>query len=268
MKGQRLRTLVILLTLAIATILSTGLAGAALPAASVGPQQASGPAGWWATVQEGIRRSEYHVTWQEQTYLHGLTAGYQAPNRAQDLRTYFTAEGIRVIPRGETEPSWELAMALADYGDGQDVQVTANRVEYHYPSAGQRINAWYINDEAGLEQGFTIATPRIPASDFEIGHGEAVALGMLAAARISSKLGILDKNELIRLKSVISRAGLPTEIPSFDLEGLIKAIKHDKKILQGKLRFTLPRSIGDVFITDEVSPSLIEQALVDSNDKT
>ena len=39
------------------------------------------------------------------------------------------------------------------------------------------------------------------------------------------------------------------------------AIEHDKKVLREKIRFILPKSIGDVFITDEVSPSLIRQAL-------
>ena len=38
-----------------------------------------GDADWWSTVQENIRRSEYHVTWQEQTYLEDVEAAYQAP---------------------------------------------------------------------------------------------------------------------------------------------------------------------------------------------
>lgn len=62
-------------------------------------------ADWWATVQEDIRRSEYHVTWQDHTHLPNLPAAYQAPNRAHNLRTYFTLAGIRAIPRTESEPS-------------------------------------------------------------------------------------------------------------------------------------------------------------------
>ncbi|MFC2005966.1 3-dehydroquinate synthase [Chloroflexota bacterium] len=114
-----------------------------------------------------------------------------------------------------------------------------------------------------LNYGHTIGHAVESISDFKVQHGEAVAIGMLAAARISNRLGILDRNEMNRLKSVITRASLPTEIPSLQLEKLIQAMKHDKKILQGKIRFVLPKSIGDVFITDEVSPSLIEQALVE-----
>ncbi len=113
-----------------------------------------------------------------------------------------------------------------------------------------------------LNYGHTVGHAIESVSELKIWHGEAVAIGMLAEARISNKLGILDKNELIRLKDVIARAGLPTEIPSLQIERLIQAMKHDKKILQGKIRFVLPKSIGEVFITDEVSSSLIEQVLV------
>jgi len=113
-----------------------------------------------------------------------------------------------------------------------------------------------------LNYGHTIGHAIETVSGFEIEHGEAVAIGMLAAARISNKMGILDKNELIRLRRVVERAGLPIEIPSLDAEKLIQAMKHDKKILGGKIRFILPKAIGDVFITDKVSPPVIEKALV------
>ena len=112
-----------------------------------------------------------------------------------------------------------------------------------------------------LNYGHTIGHAIETASDFKVGHGEAVAIGMLAAARISNKLGILDKNELVRLEGIIERVGLPTEIPNLIVEKIIQAMKHDKKISMGKIRFILPKSIGNVFITDEVSPSLINQVL-------
>jgi hypothetical protein len=140
-------------------------------------------ADWWATVQEDIRQSEYHVTWQEQTYLADVAAAYQAPNRAQNLRTYFTAQGLVVIPRawpegGETPP-WRWELKLAAWGrasaleDVPAVELRAqdNRIEYRRgapptgPSAssgqasGQSLVEWYLNDENGLEQGFTLAAP-------------------------------------------------------------------------------------------------------------
>ncbi len=114
-----------------------------------------------------------------------------------------------------------------------------------------------------LNYGHTVGHAIESVSDFKVQHGEAVAIGMIAAARISNKLGILDTNEVTRLKGVIASTGLPTQLPSLELEKLIQAMKHDKKVLQGKLRFVLPKSIGRVFITDEVSPSLVEEALVE-----
>jgi len=91
---------------------------------------------------------------------------------------------------------------------------------------------------------------------------------MLAAAKISNRMGILDKNELLTLKSLIERTVLPTKIPHLIVKEIIQTIEHDKKILRGKLRFILLKSLGSVFITDEVSPSLVEQILVDWNEET
>ena len=113
-----------------------------------------------------------------------------------------------------------------------------------------------------LNYGHTIGHALEAASDFSIGHGSAVAIGMLAAARISHMMGILDRNEVVRLKKVIEQAGLPTEMPNLESTEIIKAMKHDKKIRRDKVRFVLLKSIGNVFITDEVSPSLVEKVLV------
>jgi len=119
-----------------------------------------------------------------------------------------------------------------------------------------------------LNCGHTVGHAIEAVSELKVWHGEAVAMGMLAEARISNKLGIFDGGDLLRLRSVIERAGLPTKIPNLDVEKMVQAMKHDKKILQGRVRFILPKSIGNVFITDEVSPSLIEEALAEENEET
>ena len=112
-----------------------------------------------------------------------------------------------------------------------------------------------------LNYGHTIGHAIESAADFSIGHGEAVAIGMLTAARISNRLGILDQNELSRLRNLIQRASLATETPALELGKIIQAMRHDKKILEGRIRFVLPKAIGEVLITDQVSPSLVEQVL-------
>lgn len=114
-----------------------------------------------------------------------------------------------------------------------------------------------------LNYGHTIGHAIETVSGLTVPHGEAVAIGMLAAARLSNRLGILDREEVSRLKNIIASAGLPTKLPSLETKRLIQAMRHDKKILQGKIKFVLPRTIGDVFITDEVSPNVIEQVLAE-----
>jgi hypothetical protein len=120
---------------------------------------------WWATVQNDIRRSEYHITWQDRTHLKDIKAAYQAPNRAHNLRTYFTQEGIRVIPRTAKIPEWEWGMKLTGLGytghirsvDFAELKTNGNRMEYH---RGDLVE-WYINDSRGLEQGFTLKKPPV-----------------------------------------------------------------------------------------------------------
>jgi 3-dehydroquinate synthase len=112
-----------------------------------------------------------------------------------------------------------------------------------------------------LNFGHTVGHAIETVSDFEVEHGQAIAMGMMAAARIAQKKGFLDSGELTRLKGVMSGAGLPTEMPDLDNKKIIQAIRHDKKIIAGRIRFVLPKAIGNVFVTDEVSLSLLEEVL-------
>jgi 3-dehydroquinate synthase len=119
-----------------------------------------------------------------------------------------------------------------------------------------------------LNYGHTVGHAIETVSDFKVKHGEAVAIGMIVAARISQRMGLLDKDAVFRLKSLIARAGLLVALPGLELVKLTQAMKHDKKILQGRIRFILPRAIGDVIITDEVNPAIIESALAESSEES
>lgn len=78
-------------------------------------------------------------------------------------------------------------------------------------------------------------------------HGEAVAVGMHLAAKLSSLLGVMDKKDVARIRSLIDAYELPSNIPS-DVgdEKLLSAMQLDKKTLAGELRFVLPEKIGSV----------------------
>jgi hypothetical protein len=171
MYGQRFSLLVLVILLAI------GLPGFITRDAHLHSVQAqeSGvslplavPADWSTAAQENTRKAEYHVTWQDQTYLPDLPAAYQAPNRAHNLRTYFAPEGIRVIPRvlpdqGNGSVAWEWGLTLTGYGYAGAIQPLpaaelvpgGSRMEYHRGA----LTEWYVNDARGLEQGFTLTTP-------------------------------------------------------------------------------------------------------------
>jgi len=73
-------------------------------------------AGWWAQVQETIRREEYEVAWEGQTCWSDLPGAYQAPNRAQGFQTFFTDAGIRLVPQSEEKPSWEWGLSFIGWG--------------------------------------------------------------------------------------------------------------------------------------------------------
>ncbi len=112
-----------------------------------------------------------------------------------------------------------------------------------------------------LNFGHTIGHAIETVSRFNIAHGGAVSIGMVAAAAISNRMGNLSDDELDRIKKLISRFGLPTEISGLRIDEILQAMKHDKKISQGKIRFVLPKAIGDVFITDEIDPSIVKEVL-------
>ncbi len=85
--------------------------------------------------------------------------------------------------------------------------------------------------------------------------------GMVAAARLSRKMGMLTESEVSRLKDLIEKAGLPSSLPDISVSKVIESMQHDKKVQHGRIRFILLRSLGDAFVTDEVSPALVEKVL-------
>ena len=112
-----------------------------------------------------------------------------------------------------------------------------------------------------LNYGHTIGHAIESVSGFSLKHGKAVAIGMVAAAKISNKMGFLTNAEMNRLKNLIERAGLPIRVPNLEVEDVMQKMKYDKKVMRDKVRFVLLKSIGSAFVTDEVSPSLVEQVL-------
>jgi 3-dehydroquinate synthase len=60
---------------------------------------------------------------------------------------------------------------------------------------------------------------------------------------------------------LLQKAGLATKLPQMEVKQVMQAMRYDKKVQGGKIRFVLPRAIGQVFITDDVSPAVVENVL-------
>jgi 3-dehydroquinate synthase len=80
-------------------------------------------------------------------------------------------------------------------------------------------------------------------------HGEAVGLGMIAAARISARRGLLPNNEAQALNALIARAGLPTRVEA-DLDAVLDAIGKDKKRQEQSIRFILLKGLGQAVVAE------------------
>lgn len=92
-------------------------------------------------------------------------------------------------------------------------------------------------------------------------HGEAVAMGMLAAGEIAVVLGLWSAAEQSRQRALIAAAGLPQHWPRLDRNAVLTCLQADKKVRAGKVRFVLPTAIGQVIIRDDVSADTIVAAL-------
>jgi 3-dehydroquinate synthase len=92
-------------------------------------------------------------------------------------------------------------------------------------------------------------------------HGEAVAIGMYAEARLSRELGLLDDILLARIKALIEAFDLPAAMPEeINLPLLLSSMKLDKKTVEGDITFILPEKIGKVRIHKGLSSKEIEKA--------
>ncbi|MEI7589852.1 MAG: 3-dehydroquinate synthase, partial [Deltaproteobacteria bacterium] len=112
--------------------------------------------------------------------------------------------------------------------------------------------------ESGLRRilnfGHTFAHGIEVASNYSITHGEAVAMGMVASARVSKKKHYLPENVCARLEKLLLSVGLPIKIPStISANAIIAKMNTDKKKVGDKINFVLLKNIGIPFINDGIS---------------
>jgi 3-dehydroquinate synthase len=94
-------------------------------------------------------------------------------------------------------------------------------------------------------------------------HGEAVGLGMLMAADLSRRLGLVDTALPDRLRALLIRARLPTETPRIGVLRALELMQMDKKVQAGKIRLVLLEKLGRAVITNDYPGDALEATLAE-----
>jgi shikimate kinase / 3-dehydroquinate synthase len=139
---------------------------------------------------------------------------------------------------------WERILA-------RSVQVKIDIVERDPYERGER---------AKLNLGHTFGHAYELMSGFKLSHGQAVSIGMVTAARLSEKIGLAERGLAAHLESTLSGLGLPVRWTGARTGADVwRVMQSDKKKAAGRLRFVLPRAVGDVIVTE---PGEIDQSMV------
>jgi 3-dehydroquinate synthetase len=115
---------------------------------------------------------------------------------------------------------------------------------------------------AVLNLGHTVGHALERLSDFRLRHGEAVAIGIVAAARISAELGRADPSLPGQIEAALVAWDLPVRCPPHKAGEIWEAMAHDKKRRGRALRWVLPNAIGTVEIVDDVPRQVVTSVLI------
>jgi 3-dehydroquinate synthase len=114
-----------------------------------------------------------------------------------------------------------------------------------------------------LNLGHTFAHSLETASDHAINHGNAVAIGLAAACRLSSRLGLTDAKLGDRVEGLLASFGLPVTYTGLAPSTVVEAMASDKKRRGGELRFVLPVRLGEVRVIDGVPAAEVTAVLAE-----
>jgi 3-dehydroquinate synthase len=118
-----------------------------------------------------------------------------------------------------------------------------------------------------LNFGHTVGHAVETLSDYTSRHGEAVAIGMVYAAKLAHRTGLCDARVPERIEKLINAYGLPTSLsamkPRPAVTRFMDMIQVDKKAEAGKVRFVLPKKIGEVVITGEWGEQQLQELLAE-----
>jgi 3-dehydroquinate synthase len=112
-----------------------------------------------------------------------------------------------------------------------------------------------------LNLGHTFAHALEARKHTDLRHGEAVAIGLVAAARCAVRTGRLSAADEQRIGSVLEAFDLPLRMPTpIGVSELVATMRYDKKVAAGRLRLVLPAGLGAAEITDDVPADAVSAA--------
>jgi len=114
---------------------------------------------------------------------------------------------------------------------------------------------------ATLNLGHTFGHAIELVSNFQVRHGEGVAIGLVAAANMAAALGRCDAELATRIRNLVERLGLPTTVSGYDIDAIMQAMVHDKKRKGKMLRFVIPQALGDVVTIDDPGDEYVRAAV-------
>jgi 3-dehydroquinate synthase len=126
------------------------------------------------------------------------------------------------------------------------------------------IDPYERGERATLNLGHTIGHGIEAASGFRLRHGEAVAIGLAAEARLAQRLGLAAVGLTEQIEACLLRAGLPVRSPGSDVEAVRALMNSDKKKAGGRLKFALPRRVGEVEWGIEVDEETLGEVLAET----
>ena len=113
-----------------------------------------------------------------------------------------------------------------------------------------------------LNYGHTIGHALESATNYgQYLHGEAVSVGLMGAAAISERMGMISGDVVARQRRVLERFGLPTAAPNVEPEEVFKAMSMDKKTEAGSIKWVLLEDVGRAVVRRDVPSELVEEAV-------
>lgn len=116
-------------------------------------------------------------------------------------------------------------------------------------------------ERALLNFGHTAGHAIEKLKNFELAHGECVALGCVVAAYISWQRKYIDDDTFYEIRDMFVGFDLPISFDSLKIDDIIAAAKHDKKMDSGHIRYILLHGLGDAYIDETVTDDEIREAL-------